>query len=116
MEGILNCLFSDVNFHFLYLSYLLSSTFIFLVLYIEDGVNMLPKTLYPSFDLWASNVQRHSPDLNTDHCENHLPYAVNTFRNHGLLIFFFHGDLSSFFMPVLDITRSLACQLQTRNI
>ena len=73
---------------------------------------MLPNTLYPSADLWASNAQRHRPDLSTDHCENHLPYVVDTFCNYGLLISLLHSDLSSFFMPILDITRCLACQLQ----
>jgi hypothetical protein len=93
----IDCLFSDATFHFFYLSYLLSSTFIFLVLYIEDGGNMLPKMLYPSFYLWASNAQRHRSNLNTDHCEHHSPYVVNTFHNYGLLIFLFHSDLSIFF-------------------
>jgi len=73
---------------------------------------MLPKKLYPSVDLWASNAQSHRLNLITDHCEHHLPYAVNTFHNYGLLIFLLCSDLSSFFMPILDITRGLVYQLQ----
>jgi hypothetical protein len=74
---------------------------------------MLPEMLYPSADLWVANAQSHRPNLNIDHCEHHLPYAVNTFHNYGLLIFLLHSNLSSYFMPILDITRGFSCQLQT---
>jgi len=72
---------------------------------------MLPETLYTSADLLASKAQRHRPKLNTDHCEHHLLYTVSSFCNYGLLIFLLHSNLSSFFMPFLDITRGLSCQL-----
>ena len=68
---------------------------------------MLPETLYTSFDLWASDAQRYRPKLNTDHCEQRLPYVVNTVRNYGLLIFLLHSDLSSFFMPIWILPAAL---------